>query len=241
MTTQSLDPHPHDPPTSTSTSTPERRDGERVSLTAPYHWCDARCERCPLAGACPLHRRELRRRAAHEAEGRDPHDADLLFDDLFDDMIARHPEDAVGPLLDVHALGEHAARVEATSFTLVTVIGASPARRTSELALAAAVLAIKATRVAFDLARPITRARFMADVAPNVMLLERLVARVSHELARLALERPGGAGEGPGRALADVDRALAPLARAVPASVRAHVEAAAARGRAPSPFAQSAL
>jgi hypothetical protein len=54
----------------------------REAFSAPYNWCDRRCERCPLAEDCPVHRKALQREWVHEARGSDPDDIRVILDDI---------------------------------------------------------------------------------------------------------------------------------------------------------------
>src|SRR5258708_25840843 len=67
-------------------------------FSAPFNWCDRRCERCPFSRDCPVWRAESQRRWVNAAHGGDPDDWDVVPEDVAEDMRA-----ALGQLLDIAA------------------------------------------------------------------------------------------------------------------------------------------
>lgn len=206
-----------------------------------YDWCDRRCERCALAPSCPVAVRDRGRRWAHEMRGRDPDDWDVVMADVADDMATIMKElDAIEAEEDEEDEEEREAppppavislterRLEQLSEELVRAVRESGSK--DALFGAVLILSMKVARIGGlarmgapedDLWEP--------DIAPNVLLIERLCRALEAELEALPeLEEPR-------RALAALERVLAPLlARAEP--LRAHLDALIAAGNAPSPF-----
>jgi len=57
-------------------------DEERF-IPGIYNYCDRWCERCRLTNRCFLYHRESKREAEHLAKGKDPHDWDIVLQDMF--------------------------------------------------------------------------------------------------------------------------------------------------------------
>src|SRR5687768_7286215 len=100
----------------------------RDVFSAPFNWCDRRCERCPLAGECPIQRRELQRRWVHEARGRDPDDPAVIAEDMqetlestvrmVEEIAAEEGIDLTAPL-PARPIVLDARRLERASVTVV--------------------------------------------------------------------------------------------------------------------------
>jgi len=79
-----------------------------------YNYCDRWCERCPMTAKCFLYWQERGRTAAHRAAGRDPHDWDVVMEDVrqsFQQAIEMLREAAEGHGIDL----DHLPEVEDTS------------------------------------------------------------------------------------------------------------------------------
>jgi hypothetical protein len=55
-------------------------------FSAPFNWCDRKCERCPVAPECPVHRRELQNRWVRTARGVNPDDLQVAIEDGVHEM-----------------------------------------------------------------------------------------------------------------------------------------------------------
>ncbi len=131
-------------------------------FSAPFNWCDRRCERCPLSRDCLVWRAESQRRWVHAAHGGDPDDWDVVVEDVAEDMRA-----ALGKLLDIAAaegidldtplppapIVLDAVKLRRAGTVLATSIAelgdsVAPAAKRDELVRSATVLGLKATRIA---------------------------------------------------------------------------------------------
>src|SRR5260370_10790077 len=136
-------------------------------FSAPFNWCDRRCERCPFSRDCPVWRAESQRRWVNAAHGGDPDDWDVVPEDVAEDMRA-----ALGQLLDIAAaegidldtplpparIVLDAVKLRRAGTALATSIAelgesVAPAAKRDELVRTATVLGLKATRIAFLLER----------------------------------------------------------------------------------------
>lgn len=61
--------------------------------STPHNWCDRRCERCPVASDCDVHRSEITRRAEYEARGENPNNPTAVAEDVLQSL-----QSAVGML-----------------------------------------------------------------------------------------------------------------------------------------------
>lgn len=233
-----------------------RMPGLRDVFSAPFNWCDRRCERCPIAGECPVYRREQQLRWVHSARGLDPDDPELVLADMHQSIettlrMVQEIAEAEGVDLDEPLPPRPtllaARRLERTAMTLVRCVAeASRAgdvevrEATAELRSLATTVATKSSRIACHLeneAELPDEEVWAFDAAPNLLLLDRLKAAMVDELARLA----GGSGiDAAAGALAELDRNLDPLIRQVGDHARTVLAALEARGAAPSPFLRSA-
>jgi hypothetical protein len=184
-----------------------------LELSPPYNWCDRRCERCPLAGDCPIPAMEDRPMLAWleeavallAAEGVDPDERPPPPPDDREVILAAVMDWAVR----AHALRRHFAEIERLG---VFVVG-------------------KVARVSRD-----EDGDDEYDTVPNLLALEHALAAVAAGVDRLRAT-------GPPAALARFDEQdrilrglLAPLLGRIRAHHRRFLAALVAAGRAPSPF-----
>lgn len=212
-----------------------------AELSAPYNWCDARCDRCPLAASCPVNNIDDPRRRAADS-GRDPevdravalataHALSAREGLAVDESSARAPEPAAAVRL------RNLCR--AYAFAVLAVREALAAERSDlasdHLRADAMLVAVKGSRVACQLSRAggLHEAALM-DGAPNLLLIERLVAAIDARVPA-ELDRPGCAAAY-SSARDDLRRALQPLLRALPSRFREELQLRMLTGSAPSPF-----
>jgi len=224
--------------------------GLQQIFSAPFNWCDRRCERCPIASECPVQRRELQMRWVHEARGRDPDDPAVIAEDMHEILASTHRmlleiaaaegidlDEPLPPRPTVLA----AKRLERVALDWVRCVarlwtaGDSQASdATAELRRLSTVLATKAMRIASHLDTDADEETWACDGAPNLLLVERLKTQIAGELARLPTDV--AVDESMTRAMAELDRNLDPLIRGVGEQARSVLAALEARGAAPSPF-----
>jgi hypothetical protein len=223
----------------------------RDVFSAPFNWCDRRCERCPLEDTCPLARRERQLQWVHEARGEDPDDPAVIMVDasqmlgftlrLVLEIAEEEGIDLNAPLPKRPAVLA-AKRLEQAGMTLVR--NASELWKAAEAAgcdcaelrFSATKLAAKAARIASYLEDPEDEDIWVADAAPNLLLIDRVKRQFADELARVSPDAGSGVVERVTRALAELERILDPLIRDFGDGARAMLAALEARGSAPSPF-----
>lgn len=197
----------------------------QLELSPPHNWCDRACERCALASLCPC----------APSPGQDAVDGwpdlvrqlqaalDLLEEQArqqgisLDDLPARDPPTVTGELL------EQAATRLAHSLRAIDMCVPQ-----------GLLLAMKAARIAacLDDHGPV----WQADGIPNLLLIERVLAQVTHEFQR---RRPSLAREQRDRAglhLEQLAAVLAPLYATIQPTDRTMIDILIDSGRAPSPF-----
>jgi hypothetical protein len=206
-------------------------------LSTPYNWCDARCDRCPLAAGCPIVQRGA-------PAGADP------------------DEERAAALATAHALAarEAALQTVAASARPVPAVAVELRRLSRDYAMTvlavrdsltpeqldsalgdlrtdAMLVAVKGSRVACHLssAGSFDDEPALMDGVPNLLLLERIMTSIDARLAVLSSDR-SAAGEYR-TARDELRRALQPLLRAVPARFRDEIQLRTLTGAAPSPFA----
>jgi GNAT superfamily N-acetyltransferase len=194
-----------------------------LALNPPYNWCDRRCERCPLTPTCALQKRELQRAWVHAARGEDPTDPDVLSADFEEDL-------ARAERLVMEAAREEGLDLDAPSPPEVALLDRERLRRATRTIVGALPSAMpfvqKCARV---IGADTADAELWAfDVAPNLLVIERLRAELAPEIER--------ADENVRAAIAVVDRMFAPLLAAVSSDARRRIEALVATKAAPSPF-----
>jgi hypothetical protein len=68
-------------------------------ISGIYNYCDRWCERCSMTQRCLLYSKDSRRKAEHRAKGEDPHDWDIVLQDLHESfqetlaMLRQHAEE----------------------------------------------------------------------------------------------------------------------------------------------------
>lgn len=225
------------------------------SFVAPFNWCDGRCERCPLARECPLNRRIAQRRWVHTARGEDPDDMRVVLADMATDLerIARDLLEAaeeegidLDAPLPVLPTSLDSVRLQRAATAMITALdsGIRPPeqpkpevkRAIEEVMEIGICLSRKSGRIGGQLADERDESWEM-DIVPNLLLVERLRARLDEVLVELGggLLEEGAAAAVRG-ALATMDRVLRPLIEGVDAEARAKLEEMIAAGAAPSPF-----
>jgi hypothetical protein len=227
---------------------------DNEAFGAPFNWCDRRCERCPLSGGCPLYRRTEQRRWVHEARGEDPDDMRVVLADVEEELTRTlrmlreiAEEEGVDPdapapapptaLDSVRLHKAWLALIRALNDGLQAAGRAAPAQaRAAEEAIAlGTILTMKSARLGGYLAGGRDEAWAM-DAVPNLLLMERLRARLDEVLAEAGELLEEDAQATLRRALAQIDRILRPLIDSAGAEPRALLERLIARRAAPSPF-----
>jgi hypothetical protein len=187
------------------------RASSMAELSAPYNWCDGRCERCPLAARCPARSASLEPPASPADAGAEPASAAELRRQCHD-----------------------------FAFALLALQGAlvtrGPDPSLCELSGQARLVAAKGVRIARHLSRSagLDGSAALRDGVPNLLLLERVLAAIDRCLgAHHPLPPCAGA------YLTARDRLherLAPLLRSIPSRHRAELALRERAGLAPSPF-----
>ena len=208
----------------------------------PSNWCDRRCERCPLADGCALHLRERQRRWVHEARGQDPDDPAVGMDDLVNDLeraleLLREAAQEEGLDPDDVSMPESPVVLDAVRLQKLGTLIAAALHDEDAVRAVATTLAIKSARISSYLTlreEPGSNADagWYDDVAPNLLLIERLRGEVAGWLEvhpELPLEDAR-------QALVDLDRIVDPLLARVDAAARARLAGLIERRGAPSPF-----
>jgi len=222
----------------------------RQVFSAPFNWCDRRCERCPLASGCPVQRREQQLRWVHEARGEDPDDPAVMLEDaseMLESALRMVLEIAQAEGIDLDAplpprpTVLAAKRLERSAMALVRCVAqvvdrgdAQAGDSTRGLLALTSTLAAKVGRIAGQLDLGADDETWARDAAPNLLLIDRLRAELARKLA--LLPQDGARDAGLQRALRELDRDLEPLIRDVGAETRDLLAALEARGAAPSPF-----
>ena len=208
----------------------------------PSNWCDRRCERCPLADGCALHLRERQRRWVHEARGQDPDDPAVGMDDLVNDLeraleLLREAAQEEGLDPDDVSMPESPVVLDAVRLQKLGTLIAAALHDEDAVRAVATTVAIKTARISSYLTlreEPGSNADagWDDDVAPNLLLIERLRGEVAGWLEvhpELPLEDAR-------QALVDLDRIVDPLLARVDAAARARLAGLIERRGAPSPF-----
>jgi hypothetical protein len=237
----------------TNKTTPGRGRTLADAFSAPFNWCDGRCERCPLTLDCPVQRRLEQKRWVHEARGENGDGVDVILNDVADDMasaieVLRTVADEQG--IDLSVPLRHApivldeVRLRNAGVELSVALHAlvhSPeytkhSRAVDDAVSSGITLTSKAARIGAYLAAP-SADTWGIDAVPNLLLVERVRARLTDALCHLDYEdfdKPTLATIR--KALGDINRVLDPLIVGVGSAPRAILEALTARGAAPSPF-----
>jgi hypothetical protein len=198
-----------------------------LEMSAPHNWCDRSCERCPLRSVCPI--------------PDDDRDLDEVFAATASAVEAEVELPAGHEALDVAvparetALAARLAPVQDRLLLQAAFEWATSLRAILGVDGRAALVAGKIARVASEasLDDPVLHE---ADVAPNLILIERILDDVRADVEGVRVE---------GQLVAfarfhDRDRCLrrllAPLFASISPTSRATLAALAAAGRAPSPF-----
>jgi len=220
-----------------------------AALSAPYNWCDGRCERCPLAPRCPVHNFDLEPLRPVSADDREGVRAAALaaahsiaarqvleaLEDRAGPGRPREPEPPAAARLR-HSCREYAFAVIALRDALADV---QPERDLGELRADAMLVAVKGGRVAgylSDMGALEDEAALM-DGVPNLLLIERIMAEIERCLADRS-QVPGFASAY--RAARDELRdLLRPHLRCVPSCYRDEIRSRVLIGGAPSPFSVS--
>lgn len=216
-----------------------------AELSAPYSWCDGRCARCPLAPRCPV--RLLAGKLAREVRdsGNDEESRAAALATAHA-IAANEPlagaERERGAELPAAARLHHAAWQYGLAVVARCQALAVDAPELGRLPLKAdaMLVAVKGRRVAGYLsdAGTLEDEAALADGAPNLLLIERIMAAIDEALAVQSPDSPGAAAC---RAARDELRGLlAPLLASLPARYRDEIHARVLAGSAPSPFADQA-
>jgi hypothetical protein len=218
-------------------------------LSAPYNWCDARCDRCPLSASCPVHNFDDPRRSWVAGEQSDPevnravalataHALAAREVPAFEDGERARPEPAASVRLR-HVCRAYAFAVLAAREALIAERADGGVERAElapdHLRADAMLVAVKGSRLACHLSRAGgLHEAALVDGAPNLLLIERLVAAID---ARLPTEIGAkGCAESYREARDDLRRALQPMLRALPSRYREELQLRMLTGSAPSPF-----
>ena len=214
-------------------------------FSAPFNWCDRKCERCPVAQECPVHRRELQNRWVRTARGADPDDLQVAIKDVVREMA--------GLVVELQRIAEHEGIDLAAPLTRGPVVLDAVRLRRAGTALATAVETLTSTDVpseytalALTLATKLARVAaypgdarsedaWDADAVPNLLLVDRLKT----ELARWLVQSPPAVDQSllsARHALTEIDRIVDPLISAIDLRARAILGLLIEARAAPSPF-----
>jgi hypothetical protein len=220
--------------------------GPLVELSAPFNWCDRRCERCPLADGCPLNRATpgpadrwaedhclegVQRAALATADAASPRDGQDP------ERVDRSEASLAGVRLRTVGL-DYGIAVGALVDDLAAAGGWSD-EELVDLRTCASVVAARCARIAVHLT---CDGRLAGDTAtidgvPNLLLVDHLVTDVDRRLPTVGLPRSARPYL---RARRSLRRLLEPLLAAAPAEPGEEIELLAIAGRAPSPFCKVA-
>jgi hypothetical protein len=215
-----------------------------AELSAPFNWCDGRCDRCPLAATCPVHHFEDATLSAVIAgDDLEEHRAAAL---ATAHAIAARDEPAFedGSEIDPPPEPPEARRLRDMcreyAFAVLAVRDATAAdpidSGPGDLRTDAMLVAVKGARVASHLSQAATLEDESAlmDGAPNLLLLDRVMRSIDARLgARGGLPRCAADYR---RARDELGRALQPLLRSIPPRVRDEIQFRILTGSAPTPF-----
>lgn len=161
------------------------------TTTKPWHWCDRRCERCPIAADCELYERSETNRAHLEAQGIDPTDPtaqiailELLAEELT--TVVETAEEPPCPPPDRERFSE-------AGMTYAEVVGrlcerASDTCLAEEAWLVATIVAAKTVRIGADLPpRPDGPCR--QETVMNLLLIDELERQSAALILALYAER----------------------------------------------------
>ncbi len=224
-------------------------DALLARLSAPYNWCDARCDRCPLSASCPVHNFDDPRRGRFAGDDGDPEVSRAVALATAHALAAREapaledggrarPEPGAAVRLR-HLCRAYAFAVLAVREAVVADRGEAGADRSDlapdHLRADAMLVAVKGSRVACQLSRAGgLHEAALEDGAPNLLLLERLVAAIDARVpVAVGVE---GCAAAYRSARDDLRRALQPLLRALPSRYREELQLRMLTGSAPSPF-----
>jgi hypothetical protein len=206
-----------------------------VTFSAPFNWCDARCERCPLEPECPLRRRQLQHAWVHEAKGEDPDDPSSVMADVaqdlgsalrqLEDFVAEEGIDLDAPMPKVPIVLD-AERLHRAGRALVFGL-AKDGQDMSNVTL----FMMKCARLSLSVADDDAET-FALDAAPNLLLIERLRSELAPRIEAASDETRAAA--------ATIDRVLQPLFAKLDDASRREMAELVAKNAAPSPFCVSA-
>ncbi|HMI93198.1 MAG TPA: hypothetical protein VK509_17630, partial [Polyangiales bacterium] len=205
------------------------------SFNEPYHWCDRRCERCPISDRCALALREAQLRWRDEARGLDPDDPDRAMThvkDALDEALELIQQAAKEEGVDLDApLPPRVAnlqieRLKRVSMDVVNSL-ASYQPLTEAQADALGECRLLTMKVVSKIARVAAYAEagwqgrdvWQHDGMPNLLLIECLKVQLRPALERAQPSAP--AGYSAVDALDALEPLLAPLLAGISAGARA--------------------
>jgi hypothetical protein len=207
-------------------------------FSAPFNWCDRRCERCMLASECPVQKRDAQQRWVAEAKGLDPDDMAVVMSDSLAELdrvaemvrqIAKEEGIDLDAPLPPRAISLEARRLQASGMDLMQ---ASGRHEDSEVRVIARGLGMKAVRIASHTEEEIPPDVWVMDAEPNLLLMERLRADLAARLSDGGSETDAAVKA----ELQKLERLVSPLIGAVSDASKAILTGLVERGAAPSPF-----
>lgn len=198
-----------------------------IELSAPYNWCDRRCERCPLATSCAIGGAPRREPTEILEEAAASLEALCREHGIDPDAPVARP----APSIERLAL-ERAGREWASAFAALALHVADVRWRT-------VFVAGKVARIA-DAAEYFDDELWAMDTIPNLLVLEHVLASVRADVDRAAAAPPALVARFHDRDAA-LRALLAPLLATISPLDRALLSALAAHGHAPSPFATTSM
>lgn len=201
-----------------------------MEFSAPFNWCDARCERCPLAPECPLRLRQLQHAWVHKAKHEDPDAIESIMEDVEQDLgsaLRQLEELAAEEGIDLDApLPPEPIQLDAERLHRAARALAFGLSKDGQDMTDVTLFMAKCVRVGMAVGEDDTE--MFGDVAPNLLLLERLRGELAARIEASSEET---------RAAAEtIDRVLQPLFAKLDDESRRHMADLVARNEAPSPF-----
>ena len=220
-----------------------------IEFSAPFNWCDSRCDRCPLLEDCAVGRRLRGSRWVHEMRGEDPDDPAIVMADvkadlqrtveMLESIIEKEGislDDMVEPPTSLLAVRlRKVAKTYAGAVDALT--RAAPDGAAAKARAGAILVSVKLGRLtAFEPFENLSEDEaWHADAVPNLLLIERSAAQVAAAIDSIEAPREDDR-KRYDQASAEVGRLIAPWMAMIPAGARAAMDSLIARGRAPSPF-----
>jgi len=207
-------------------------------FSAPFNWCDRRCERCMLSSECPVWKRDAQLRWVAEAKGLDPDDMAVVMSDSLAELdrvaetirrLAKEDGIDLDAPLPPRAVPLEARRLRAAGMGLMQALAV---HADGEVRVIGRGLGMKAVRIASHTEEEIPPDVWVMDAEPNLLLMERLKADLAARLSDGGSETDATVKA----ELQKLERLVSPLVDAVSDASKAILAGLVERGAAPSPF-----